>query len=63
MIRYYLLAIYLVCCLNVQAQDNEAAIRKVLATQVKAWNAGSIEYLKLVKAPRIGPRFRAAASE
>ena len=30
-------------------------------TWKEAWNAGSIEYLKLVKDPRIGPRFRAAA--
>jgi hypothetical protein len=27
-------------------------------TWKEAWNAGSIEYLRLVKDPRIGPRFR-----
>ena len=30
-------------------------------TWKQAWNEGIVEYLKLVKDPRIGPRFRAAA--
>ena len=30
-------------------------------TWKEAWNAGNVEYLKLVKDPRVGPRFRAAA--
>jgi len=27
-------------------------------TWTEAWNAGNIEYLRLVKDPRVGPRFR-----